>query len=80
MVAPLGGGSTKKELWKREERWRATQCCNSQYTFIDTVTMEVDGQDEAAAPLPTYTLDVLNIVRSAQAIHGLKHSEYSRYR
>jgi len=42
--------------------------------------MEVDQQHELAEALPTYTLDVLNIVRTAQAIHGLKHSEYSRYR
>ena len=39
--------------------------------------MEVDTPAEA---LPTYTLNVLDIVRSAQSLHGLKHSEYLRYR
>jgi signal recognition particle subunit SRP68 len=43
--------------------------------------MEVDEpQSEASASLPTLSIQVLNIVRNAQAIHGLKHSEYSRYR
>lgn len=43
-------------------------------------TMDVDQPAEAAEALPVFTLGILTIVRSAQAIHGLKHSEYSRYR
>ena len=41
--------------------------------------MEVDG---AAAPveLPCLSLDVLAIVKDAQGLHGLKHSDYQRYR
>jgi hypothetical protein len=41
----------------------------------------MDQQMESeAAPLPTLNLDVLDIVRTAQSLHGLKHSEFSRYR
>lgn len=38
---------------------------------------------EAQAPaieLPTLQLDVLQIVKDAQSLHGLKHSDYERYR
>jgi hypothetical protein len=43
--------------------------------------MEVEEPGaEAAAPLPILAFDVLELVRSAQAIHGLKHSEFTRYR
>ncbi len=45
--------------------------------------MEVEqtSTSQPAAPeLPTLTLDVLQIVKDAQGLHGLKHSDYQRYR
>lgn len=46
--------------------------------------MEVDQaapQGPPPAPeLPTLTLPVLAIVKDAQGLHGLKHSDYQRYR
>eukprot|EP00887_Chlorella_sp_A99_P002852 scaffold6.g2852.t1 len=37
--------------------------------------------DGAEAPaLPVYSVNVLQVVRDAQSIHGLKHSDYQRYR
>jgi signal recognition particle subunit SRP68 len=41
--------------------------------------MEVDAPAEGAAPVQ-FSLNVLDIVRTAQGLHGLKHSEYLRYR
>ena len=38
--------------------------------------MEVDGPPA----LPTFSLGVLEVVRDAQGLHGLKHSDYQRYR
>jgi hypothetical protein len=47
--------------------------------------MEVDAAGptaEAQEPvaLPTFTVNVLQTVQSSQTIHGLKHSDYLRYR
>ena len=48
--------------------------------------MEVDQQPStsqaapAAPELPTLHLDVLDTVKQAQSLHGLKHSDYQRYR
>ena len=48
--------------------------------------MEVDSQPStsqagpAPVELPTLALDVLQIVKDAQSLHGLKHSDYERYR
>lgn len=39
--------------------------------------MEVDAE---VVQLPTLQLSILETVQSAQAVHGLKHSEFSRYR
>ena len=44
------------------------------------MTMDVDAPEEVSAPLPTLSLNVLHIVQTAQGLHGLKHSEYLRYR
>lgn len=49
------------------------------------LNMEVDPQPStsqaAAAPeLPTLALPVLAVVKEAQGLHGLKHSDYQRYR
>jgi len=41
--------------------------------------MEVEAPAEGAAPVQ-YSLNVLDIVKTAQGLHGLKHSEYLRYR
>ncbi len=41
--------------------------------------MEVDAPAEAVE-LKEFSLNVLEIVRTAQGLHGLKHSEYLRYR
>ncbi|PRW56110.1 Signal recognition particle subunit SRP68 isoform A [Chlorella sorokiniana] len=42
---------------------------------------EQTSTSQPAAPeLPTLTLDVLQIVKDAQSLHGLKHSDYQRYR
>jgi hypothetical protein len=35
---------------------------------------------EPSTVLPSLQLEVLATVKHSQAIHGLKHSEYSRYR
>jgi hypothetical protein len=35
---------------------------------------------QQAPELPTLSLDVLQIVKEAQGLHGLKHSDYQRYR
>lgn len=42
--------------------------------------MEVDPPAEAVELPKNFSLKVLEIVRSAQGLHGLKHSEYLRYR
>lgn len=45
--------------------------------------MEVEAQptsQPAAAELPTLSLGVLQVVKDAQGLHGLKHSDYQRYR
>jgi hypothetical protein len=38
------------------------------------------GAEAEAPPPPPLAVSFLHIVRSAQAIHGIKHSEFSRYR
>ena len=44
-------------------------------------TMEVDGAISEEAPvLPLLSLNVLQIIKTAQAQHGLRHSDYTRYR
>ena len=46
--------------------------------------MEVDGPSTSEQPqvaaAPVFSVNVLQIVRDAQSIHGLKHSDYQRYR
>lgn len=37
-------------------------------------------QQPPAVELPTLSLDVLQLVKDAQSLHGLKHSDYQRYR
>ena len=39
----------------------------------------IEAQGEPAV-LPTLSLNVLQTVQTAQSIHGLKHSDYLRYR
>ena len=46
--------------------------------IVAMATMEVDQPSTSqSAPL---SLDVLQIVKDAQGLHGLKHSDYQRYR
>lgn len=45
--------------------------------------MEVDGPStsQADAPeLPVFSIPVLQVVKDGQSLHGLKHSDYQRYR
>lgn len=41
--------------------------------------MNVDEGDDAA-PAPLLSLSLLQVVKTAQAQHGLRHSDYTRYR
>ena len=77
-----GGRSTGVEKAKRHQK----PCCIFNPLFsksilnLVTMTMDVDAPEEVSAPLPTLSLNVLHIVQTAQGLHGLKHSEYLRYR
>ena len=43
--------------------------------------MEVDGALAEETPvLPPLSLNVLQVIKTAQAQHGLRHSDYTRYR
>ena len=61
-------------------------CLLALASAIPSGLMEVDQQPStsqaapAAHELPTLHLDVLDTVKQAQSLHGLKHSDYQRYR
>jgi hypothetical protein len=43
--------------------------------------MEVDGGESTlAAPSPPLSLPIFAVIRAAQAAHGLRYSDYARYR
>lgn len=46
--------------------------------------MEVDGEGTvaagAAAPSSPLSLPIFSVIRTAQAAHGLRYSDYTRYR
>lgn len=45
--------------------------------------MEVDGGESslaAAVPSPPLSLPIFSVIRAAQAAHGLRYSDYARYR
>lgn len=44
--------------------------------------MEVDGEGTvaAAAPSSPLSLPIFSVTRAAQAAHGLRYSDYARYR
>lgn len=46
--------------------------------------MEVDppaaAEVQEPAVLPTFSVNILQTVQTSQSIHGLKHSDYLRYR
>lgn len=47
---------------------------------VDTPANPPGEAPVEAAPLPTFSLNVLQTVQASQSIHGLKHSDYLRYR
>ena len=42
------------------------------------VCIETDGEDLQASPV--LTLNILQTLKTAQAQHGLRHNDYTRYR
>ena len=43
------------------------------------MAMEVDGEEVPVTSEPL-ALSILQLVRTSQQIHGLKHNDYQRYR
>lgn len=56
--------------------------CSTRAAIIASMEVEQSApQGPPPAPeLPTLSLPVLAIVKDAQGLHGLKHSDYQRYR
>jgi hypothetical protein len=59
--------------------------CQQERLKITTMSaMDVDpqpaGEQASTAPSVSFSLDLLQVIKQAQALNGLKHDDYGRYR
>lgn len=45
----------------------------------ETSNLSSNNDDKSAPKLPLFSVDILHVVKDAQAQHGLRHGDYQRY-